>query len=564
MAQIGRLSGAVALGLVAMAVVAGPARADDPPAQFAVAGAGYGHGVGMSQWGAYGMAKAGFDPVAIVTHFYSGTTVAPVQDDMDIRVSLLHEVAGVHFKSEPLDATGGAIEVTVNGTVTVGSPADEFRLTPNGAAISVQRVMPGGPVDLGTGPNVTVRWAGTRTPGTAAGGPTVLNLAGIKGSLTSPGHRYRYGYLDVVPVSTPSGIQLNAINSLRLHDEYLYGISEVSSSWPMAAMQAQVMAARTYAINKVLRGVRQACSCHLDDGGGPFYDQTFTGYAKSSAPSGDQWVAAVNGTAASDTTGLAILYSGAPISAFYNASSGGFTQSSQEVWGKDLPYAQAVPDPYMQVPENSVRAWTVSVPQARMAAVFGVPAVTKVVVADRYPSGAPKTIVASTPDGANIKRSGGAFQSSLALKSSYITTIDGNLGVPLPVVDPAAAPGAPAPPAPPAPDPNSSVDPNAAQPADSAVTVQQRTVSLLTPTTITAGTKKYKVAGVVRPSKAGLKVWRQVLVKKKWQTVEKSVTNAKGHYRFHVTAKTNPPGTYRVLVVKKHEVVGVSPEYKVA
>ena len=108
------------------------------------------------------------------------------------------------------------------------------------------------------------------------------------------------------------------------------------------------------------------------------------------------------------------------------------------------------------------------------------------------------------------------------------------------------------------------MDPNAAPPADPAVAVQQRTVSLLTPTTITAGTKKYKVAGVVRPSKAGLKVWRQVLVKKKWQTVEKTVTNAKGHYKFHVTAKTNPPGTYRVLVVKKHEVVGVSPEYKVA
>ena len=561
------VSAAVAIAVVAgTGILAGPARADDPPAQFAVAGSGYGHGVGMSQWGAYGMAKAGFDPVAIVTHYYSGTTVAPVQDDMDIRVSLLHEVPGVRFKSEPLDPTGGAVEVTVNGNVTVGSPADEFRLTPNGAAINVQRVMPGGPVDLGTAPSVTVRWAGTRTPGTAAGGPTVLNLAGINGSLSSAGHRYRYGYLEVMPVSTPSGVQLNAVNSLRLHDEYLYGISEVSSAWPMAAMQAQVLAARTYAISKVSRGVRTACSCHLDDGGGPYFDQTFTGYAKAAAAKGDQWVAAVNGTAASDTTGLAILYGGAPISAFYNASSGGITQSSKEVWGKDLPYAQAVADPYMQVPENSVRAWSVSVPQARMASAFGVPAVAKVAIAERFPSGAPKTIVATTPDGATVARGGAAIQSALALKSSYITTIDGNLGVPLPTVDPATTPGAPAPAAPAAPaDPSAPpADPNAAPADGPTLDVQQRTVSLLTPTTITAGTKKYKVAGVVRPSKAGLKVWRQILVKKKWQTVEKTVTNAKGHYKFHVTAKTNPPGTYRVLVVKKHVVVGVSPQYTVA
>ncbi len=569
MARIGRLGvgAAVVVAVVAgTTIVAGPARADDPPAQFAVAGAGYGHGVGMSQWGAYGMAKAGFDPVAIVTRYYTGTTVAPVQDDMDIRVSLLHEVPGVRFKSEPLDPTGGAIEVTVNGNVTVGSPADEFRLTPNGAAINVQRVMPGGPVDLGTSPNVTVRWAGTRTPGTAAGGPTLLNLAGLNGSLSTAGHRYRYGYLEVLPVSTSSGVQLTAVNSLRLHDEYLYGISEVSSAWPMAAMQAQVLAARTYAISKVLRGVRTACACHLDDGGGPYFDQTFTGYAKASAPKGDQWIAAVNGTFASDTTGQAILYAGTPISAFYNASSGGITQSSKEVWGKDLPYAQAVADPYMQVPENSVRSWSVSVPQARMDAAFGVPAVAKVAVVERFASGAPKSIVATTPEGATVTRGGASLQSSLALKSSYITTIDGNPGVPLPAVDPATTPGAPAPAVPA--DPNATpavpADPNAAPADGSTPGVQQRTVSLLTPTTITAGKKKYKVAGVVRPLKAGLKVWRQVLVKKKWQTVEKTVTNAKGHYAFHVTAKTNPPGTYRVLVVKKRVVVGVSPEYTVA
>ena len=525
-ALVATVAAAVAPAALALAVGPGaaPALADDPPGQFTVTGAGYGHGVGLSQWGAYGMARAGFDAAAIVTHYYSGTTVAPVQDDMDIRVSLLHQVPGVKFRSEPLDPTGGAIEVTVNGTVTVGS---------------------------------------------ATGGPTLLDLAGIKGSLASPGHRYRYGFLEVLPTSTSSGTRLNAVNSVRIHDEYLYGISEVSSAWPMAALQAQILAARTYAISKVVRGVRQACACHLDDGGGPYFDQTFTGYAKQSAAKGDQWIAAVNGTAASDTTGLAILYKGAPISAFYSASSGGFTRSSKEVWGTDLPYAQSVPDPYINQPENSVRSWTVNVPQAAMASAFGIPAVAHVNVTERYASGAPRVIVATAPDGSTSSRSGGALQSALGLKSTYITAIDGNPGVPLPTVDPAAAPAAPGtPPAAPAPDPAASATPAPAAPTpapDPVVTnnVRQRTVSLLTGTSVAASTPHYRVAGVVRPAKAGLAVWRQRQVKGTWKTVDRTVTNAKGHYAFRVKAKGSPPGAYRILVVKKGVVVGVSAQITV-
>ena len=75
----------VALVAAGLVLVTAPARADDavPPAAFPVVGAGFGHAVGMSQWGAYGMAKAGFDVAGIVTHYYSGTTVTAVQDDMD-------------------------------------------------------------------------------------------------------------------------------------------------------------------------------------------------------------------------------------------------------------------------------------------------------------------------------------------------------------------------------------------------------------------------------------------------------------------------------------------------
>ena len=537
---------AVALAACALLAVPAPlAWADDPPASFTLNGAGFGHGVGMSQWGAYGMAKAGYDASGIVTYYYSGTAVTPVPDDMDIRVNLLYKVGQAKLRTEALEAGGGAVEVTVGGNVVLGGPADEFRFAASGGQVRVQRVAGGATTDLGSSPTVTVRWAGTRTPGTAAGGATLANVVSSV-SLDSSGHRFRHGYLEISPAG---GGRINVVNAVRLHDEYLYGISEVSSSWPDAAQQAQVLAARTYALAKIAAGVRSACACHLDDGGGPYADQTFTGWTKASSAQGDRWVANVNATAASPTTGLAILYGGQPIKAFYSASSGGATQSVQDVWGGALPYAVSVPDPWMADPANPNRSWTVVVPQARMAQAFGVGAVAKVSVSQRYVSGAVQAVTATLPDGTTTTRSGSTIVNALGLKSKYVTAIDGDPGVP--VATPAAPTPAPAPPA-------------AATPTPTP-TVKQRTVSLLTPTAVArkAG-GRYKVVGIVRPAKANLKAWRQRLVGETWTTVDKDRTNANGRYRFaKLKASAKSAGTYRVLVVRKGVVVGVSPQYTV-
>jgi stage II sporulation protein D len=543
---------AAALAACALLVLPAPlARADDPPPTFTLTGAGYGHGVGMSQWGAYGMAKAGYDATGIVTHYYTGTAVTPVQDDMDIRVNLLYRVGSAKLRTEALEAGGGAVEVTVGGNVVLGGPADEFRFDAGGGQVHVVRVTAGQTTDLGSAPTATVRWAGTRTPGTAAGGATVANVVSSV-SLDSSGHRFRYGYLDVEPAG---GGTLNVVNSVRLHDEYLWGISEVSSSWPDAAQQAQVLAARTYALAKLASGVRSACDCHVDDGGGPYADQTFTGWTKASAAQGSRWVANVNATAASPTTGLAILYNGQPIKAFYSSSSGGWTQSVADVWGGALPYAVAVPDPWMADPANPNRAWTVVVPQARMAQVFGIGAIAKLAVSQRYVSGAVQAVTATAPDGSVTTISGTRFANGLGLKSKYVNAINGDAGVPLP----SATPAPPATPAPAAP------APAPATPAVPVSNVKARTVSLLTPVTVTrkaGGT--YKVVGVVRPAKKGLKAWRQRLVGETWTTVGKDATNPKGRYRFvKLTVTPKSSGTYRVLVVRKGVVVGVSPTFTV-
>jgi SpoIID/LytB domain protein len=311
-----------------------------------------------------------------------------------------------------------------------------------------------------------------------------------------------------------------------------------------------VLAARTYALSKVARGVRTACSCHMDDGGGPYYDQTFTGWIKASSARGARWVSNVEATFASEAAGLAILYEGKPISAFYHSSSGGATQSSQDVWGGRLPYAQSVPDPWMTHEDNPERAWTKTVSQSAMARAFGVGSVMRVEVTERYVSGAAKTVTATAQDGSVRTLTGGRFQSALGLKSTFVTAIGGNAGAPLPTAPPTTTPAPTTPPTEaPAPTTN----------------VTARTVSLLTPAPITTGVgATYRVVGVVRPAKKGLMTWRQKLVDGVWKTQQKTRTTAKGRYRFLVrAAKPTHAGTYRVLVVKKGTVVGVSPEFGV-
>jgi SpoIID/LytB domain protein len=516
------------------------------PAAFTLQGSGFGHGVGLSQYGALAMAKAGYDAASIATFYYPGTTVSPVQDDMDIRVNIDYRKPEINVRSEPLDPTGGAIEVNVGGTVTLGNAADVFRFANEGGNVRVLRVTGEAVADLGVVPSVVIKWAGTRDPGQAVGGPTVLNVVGPARNFASPGHRYRYGFVEITP--TTGG--LNAVNVVRMRDEYLYGIAEVSNSWPDAALQVQALAARTYALAKFIAGVRRACNCHVDDGSGPYTDQMFAGFAKESSTAGDRWVAAVNATHVPPNAGNAILFNGQPITAFYSSSSGGFTHASRDAWGGERPYAQVVADPWSLTEDNPNRTWSVTVPQQRIAAAFGVGEVRSLTIAERHPSGVPKAVVATMPDGSQARRSGGALQRALRLRSPYIQSIDGQIGAPF------ASPGAPAPPgAAPAPPPE-------APPAP----VYETTVELATGVSVNApALENFEITARVLPGEKGRMVWRQQQVGEEWVTIDKARTDRKGRVTF-ATKKPWPPGQVtaeRLLVVRKGQPIGLSDQMSV-
>lgn len=508
-----------------------------PPSSFAISGSGWGHGVGMSQYGAYGQALEGRDAATIVQHYYSGAQVTPVQDDMDVRVNLLHQVASAQVRSEALDAGGGAIEVTIGDQVVVGGPGDTFAFSVVGASVAVRRITGGQGTDLGSAGTITIRWAGTRNPGTAAGPATLVNVVGPGQSLTSKGHRYRYGTIDITAANTSSGVRMNVVNSLRLHDEYLYGIAEMPSSWPDAALQAQVIAARSYALAKVNAGVRKACNCHVDDGGGPYTDQTYAGWAKQSDAQGDRWTAAVNATLANETQGLAALHNGAPISAFYTSSTGGRTQSVSDVWGGSLPYVVSVEDRWSLIDANPNRAWNTTVSQAAAAKAFGVPGVWQIAVTERLVSGAAKTLAATLQDGSQKTISASAARSAFGLKSTYINAVDGSTGAPTAVPAPAA-------------------------PAPAPVAVGQSLSMKIGPTAKPREGASVRFTGRLSTGVKGVVVERQMLDNGQWVTKASTKTKKRGVYRFTIK-KAVPAGTtyrYRVVAMNNGQVVASSPE----
>ena len=413
------LLGALFAGLIPFGLA--PAQAATPvPASFTFSGAGYGHGVGMSQYGARGMARDGFTAEQIVTHYYSGTTVSSVPDTSDLAVNLLHQSPTVAIRSEQLEPSGGGLVVTIRGLAPIsGTTADVFTFTASNKVVTVSKTTAGVTAVVGTGSWATVNWSGTREPLTSGTGATLLNVTSSATQFGNSGHRYRYGSVKIQP-TTAAPNTLEAINYVRIHDEYLLGIAEVSSSWPAAAMQAQILASRSYALNHV-NSLRAACLCNVDDGGGPYYDQTFAGWIKEADAWGKYWRAAVAATDTSPTTGEAILSAGQPIAAFYFSASGGSTQASADVWGGTLPYATSVDDHWSLDPSVPWSKWIPRVrTQAQVAAVFGLPDVVRIDLTDRCVSGAVKSATAWSSTGQSVTVSGARLAGRLSLPSRWI------------------------------------------------------------------------------------------------------------------------------------------------
>jgi SpoIID/LytB domain protein len=207
--------------------------------------------------------------------------------------------------------------------------------------------------------------------------------------------------------------KLEMNNVLKLSTSYIYGVSEMSSSWPAAALQAQAIASRTYALARVTT-LRKECDCNLY---ATKYDQTFIGYSKESeAKYGALWKAAVDATA-----DQVVMYNGKPISVYFSSSSGGMTQKAADVWGTDFPYLTNVPDPYsLDVVLNPQYAhWLRVINQADMAKAFGLSDVVTVKIDSRTATNSALFLVATSSAGLTSRMNVSDFKTKLLIPASW-------------------------------------------------------------------------------------------------------------------------------------------------
>jgi stage II sporulation protein D len=284
-----RLVTAAALATVLFAWAAAGAGA---AVKWVVHGRGFGHGVGMSAYGAYGYALHGTGFKAILGHYYPGTTLGTLEGPRVVRVLLGTSSGDVGF-SGATSACGVTLE----------------------PARSYQAHLLGGTVRLRSSAGKPLASCGAKL---RAAGPGQITIAGYG--------TYR-GALETVP----EGSSLNVVNALAV-DQYVKGVipNESPPSWPLAELKAQAIASRSFAL-----------SSGRDGNGYDLYSDT-----RSQVYKGLESEYTTSDEAAEQTRGQVLLYEGQIAQTLFSACSGGKTESIKNVFGTAIPYLVGEPDPY--------------------------------------------------------------------------------------------------------------------------------------------------------------------------------------------------------------------------
>ncbi|MEA2451802.1 MAG: stage sporulation protein [Actinomycetota bacterium] len=313
-----------------------------------ITGGGWGHGIGMSQYGTYGRALKGQTAEAILQHYYSGVEVGPKKMPK-VRVGLLQERNQVALTSGPYLGGSGDVDWMIAGQkepLASGAAGADWRVEPS--ATGGMRLYKGGEQIRRDGTGV---FGGTSKPLYV-----VFERHASLIDVDDKSYNYAFGRLEVGTYPTDrcdSGYCLRLVLSITMQ-KYLYGLGEVPSSWPAGALRTQAIAGRTYAYEKWTRSGshRYPCDCTVYDS---TLDQAYAGDGKRTGSGSywDDWQAAVN-----TSKDEVVTYNGAPIQALYSSSSGGYTENNENVWGgTPLPYLRGVPDKPDSVSANPNYKW---------------------------------------------------------------------------------------------------------------------------------------------------------------------------------------------------------------
>ncbi len=401
-------------GIVLTSVGLAPAQASAIPAHFVLTGSGFGHGVGLSQIGAEGQAMEGMSASDILTYWFPGAQVVPVADNIPIRVNVAHQATYVSFTvvkpvlgaTYSLTALPNAAAIA-NPTPVTTSANCTMKFSVVARAIVESTVCPGTTISAAQQPSPLWNISWNSNGATAL--PQILQMSASSGSM-----QLKYGFVQLKYVAG----KIEITDTMSLHNEYLYGIGEMPSSYLPAALSAQAIASRTYALTH-LASIRKECDCNLYSS---MYDQSYIGYAKESEVGvGGTWKAAVDATTTDPNTGYAVYYGGKPISVYFFASDGGMTQRSVDVWGTAQPYLTNVPDPWsLDIFLNPYYShWQRVLIQRDVATAFNLPDVVKLSIDSRSVSNSAISITATSSSGTSAQLQVGDFKTKLRIPSSW-------------------------------------------------------------------------------------------------------------------------------------------------
>jgi SpoIID/LytB domain protein len=384
-------------------------------ADVVVTGGGLGHGIGMSQWGAQKMAEQGKTAEQILTHFYTGAQFGEVGDEFTQQADPLHIGIGQNLATTSFRPVDGNLTVCLAGQCHTAVPGQtwKFQFTApnqcqlfNGAAVVSTNASCTGTITWGAQPGTKVFFVASGR--TYARGGVILKP-------NDP---------DLNPLTPPTGFHVVVEVPL---ESYLYGLAEVPNNWMPEALQAQAIAARTYALYKayVFRlSTNPLCGCHLF---ATAADQVYKGWDTSSnlteaGTGGAHWKAAVDATA-----GKAMWHpyegSSRALEAYYFSSTGDNTENSEDKWNF-RPYLRSVDDPGARTWNPPERTFT----YANFASKLGFQEVTWVNIVDRYDSGRPTLIeVQGKVAGSQttVEFTSAQFLAELGLPSQWIWSVQG-------------------------------------------------------------------------------------------------------------------------------------------
>jgi len=296
--------------LLCVLLTAAPASAGT---KLVVSGRGWGHGVGMSQWGAYGYATHGWAWPRILAHYYPGTRLAdaPVSS---VRVLLREKASGVAV------GCAGGMRVSDRTGRTRPLAAGEYRVGPK-LRLPVGRKR----VAVQRGRQHRERFAVVPVR-RALHAPVVFDCPSAP--LLLDGRAY-HGTL----VLRRAGRRLAVVNTVPL-DQYVRGVvaGEMPHRWSIAALAAQAVAARSYALATLKPG------------------RTFDLYAdtRSQVYGGIAYETPRTDVAVAKTAGKVLTWRGRVATTFFFSTSGGRTADVGQVWPAfgHVPYLRSVDDPY--------------------------------------------------------------------------------------------------------------------------------------------------------------------------------------------------------------------------